>query len=150
MAKSKFKKCETRYCRGVATKSGRSPYCAKCRSSRWRAKHPITAHFHDLRNRAKQRGHEFTLTLADYEQFWHSSGYAEKHGKTAASLSIDRIDPSKGYIPGNVRAITLSENSRRQFVPYFKNKAQEEAAIAEAQAHVSEALKNTTLEEMIA
>lgn len=107
-----FWKCLTKRCRGLASKTGRSPYCSKCRSKRWREKHPLTAHYHDLRNRAKQRGKEFSLTIFDYACFWFSSCYAQKHGKAKGSLSINRIDNSKGYVPGNVEALTLSLNAR--------------------------------------
>lgn len=120
MTKPDSKKCRTKFCRGKAHRSGKSPYCSKCRTRRWRDKHPIKYHFHKLRSRARERGHEFRLTLFDYACFWFSTGYGVLRGKTALSLSINRIDNSKGYIPGNIEAITLSENSRRQFVPYFK------------------------------
>lgn len=124
-------KCATKWCRGAVTASGHSKYCSKCRSSRFRQKHPIQAHYHDLRNRAKQRGHEFTLSLKEYETFWFESGYGEKHGKTKDSFSIDRIRPELGYVPGNIRARTLSLNSRLRYVPFWKNKAEQEAALAD-------------------
>lgn len=69
----------------------------------------MQAHFLDLKHRAKQRGHEFSLTIGDYERFWISTGYHEKHGKTKESLSIERIDNSRGYTPDNITSITLSE-----------------------------------------
>lgn len=39
---------------------------------------------------------------------WKESGYDRK-----LSPSVDRIDPDQGYIPGNVRWVTHSENSSR-------------------------------------
>jgi len=102
---------------------------------RFRARNPIQAHFHDLRNRAQQRGHEFTITLAEYTKFWNESGYGEKHGKTKESFSIDRIKPELGYIPGNIRAKTLSENSRLQFVPFFQTRKDELAAVANLEGY---------------
>lgn len=65
-----------------------------------------------LRRRAKERGHSFSLTLEEYTRLWHESGYGEKRGKTAKSLSIHRIDETKGYEAGNVTAISLSFNAR--------------------------------------
>ena len=63
----------------------------------------------------------FTLTFEQFEEIAVTSGWADGKGKTAGSLSLDRIDDSKGYEYGNLRAITLSENTtkenRRRFVP---------------------------------
>jgi len=77
------------------------------------------AHFLDLKNRAKQRGHEFTITFEQYLNFWTTSGYAEKHGKTGESLSVDRIENALGYHFWNIQPLLLSSNSRKSFVPYF-------------------------------
>jgi hypothetical protein len=123
------KHCQTKYCRGVCSPGGRSPYCGKCRARQFRANHPVRAHFNNLRNRARARGHEFTISFAEYEKFWFESGYGAKHGKTKESFSIDRIRPELGYVPGNIRAKTLSENARLRFVPYFSTKSDEQAAV---------------------
>jgi hypothetical protein len=98
------------------------------------------AHFLDLKNRARQRGHAFTISFEYYyKTVWLDSGYAEKHGKTKECLSVDRADNAKGYVEGNLQVMTVSENSRKKFVPYFKNKADEERAIDETSRLVSEA-----------
>ena len=115
-------------CRGVTTKSGHSDKCSKCRSRQFRREHPAMAHFLDLKNRAKQRGHEFTITFEYYyKTVWLDSGYAEKHGKTKECLSVDRKENHKGYVEGNLQVLTVSENARKRYVPYFKNKADEAA-----------------------
>ena len=113
-------KCATKFCRGHTTKSGRSRFCSKCRSRRWRDKFPLHYSFKNLRVRAKQRGKEFTLTRDEYICFAIKTDYAQMKGKTSLSLSIDRIDDSLGYTKDNIQAITLRENSRKQFVPYFQ------------------------------
>jgi len=112
---SKPNKCLTKRCRGRCYKSGKSPYCSKCRSRRFAEKNPIKYHFSKLRNRAKERGKEFTLTLEQYTYFWNTSGYAERRGKTAQSLSINRKDNSKGYHFDNIEAIPLTWNARFQY-----------------------------------
>lgn len=71
--------------------------------------------FNILRGRARQRGHSFDLTFAEYESFALQTGYAELKGKTKHSLSIDRKNPALGYHRDNIRAITLSLNSRLRF-----------------------------------
>lgn len=68
-----------------------------------------------LRSNAKRRGHAFTLTFEQYEKFAIETGYAELKGKTKHSLSIDRRDPSRGYHADNIRAVSLSLNSRLQW-----------------------------------
>lgn len=36
-------------------------------------------------------------------------------------MTIDRIDPLKGYEPGNLQVLTLSENSRKRWVDYWRS-----------------------------
>jgi hypothetical protein len=83
-------KCRTKFCRGGTFKQHHSPYCSKCRSRRFKERHPLKYSFGKLRARAKERGHAFTLTFADYEAFAKQTGYAELKGKTKHSLSINR------------------------------------------------------------
>jgi hypothetical protein len=81
------------------------------RARQWRERYPLHYSFNKLKNRAKERGHAFHLTLAEYEQFALESGYAERKGKTAESFTIDRIEENRGYSVDNIRCLTLSENS---------------------------------------
>jgi hypothetical protein len=114
--------CLAPRCRGLVQKKiCHSPYCSKCRGRRWATKFPLNYAFHNLRKRAKQRGKDFSLTRSEYIEFAIKTDYARLKGKTSLSLSINRIDNLKGYHVGNIEAITLSENSRKQFVPYFAN-----------------------------
>ena len=108
-------KCATKKCRGYVTKSAHSPYCSKCRNRKWREKHPLHYSYKNLRTRAKQRGKDFTLTREEYIAFAIKTDYARLKGKTSLSLSIDRVDDTKGYHADNIAAITLRENSRKQF-----------------------------------
>ena len=149
--------CLTPRCRGLVNKKNEhSPFCSKCRSRHFRRDHPAMAHYLDLKNRAKQRGHEFSITFEYYHQtVWLDTGYAQQHGKSAECLSVDRIRNELGYIPGNLRVLTLSENSRRQqrksFVPFFarqvenasyKPSAEDLAAVADAFDHPEETAPN--------
>jgi hypothetical protein len=81
---------------------------------RWRMLNPKQSAFAMLRDHAKQRGIEFRLSydyflgLCDaYSYFDHS---AESFGEFP---SIDRIDATKGYLQGNVRVVTVSQNCRK-------------------------------------
>lgn len=107
-----MKRCRTKHCREVATKSGHSPFCSKCRSRRFAEAHPLKYSFGKLRYRAGERGHSFELTFEQYQRFAVETGYDKLKGKTQYSLSIDRKDGTKGYHADNIRAVSLSLNSR--------------------------------------
>lgn len=69
------------------------------------------------RDRAKKRGFEFSISAEDFipTQFCPLLGIPfdfSKRGKGAAdnSPTIDRIDSSKGYVPGNVWVISHRAN----------------------------------------
>lgn len=113
----KCKKCRTPRCRRVTQSSGKSPYCARCRYRRFAAGNPIACAFNNIRKRARQRGHVFSLTREEFTELVTRSGWVEKRGKTAKSLSIDRINPLRGYEAGNVRVLTLAQNSRLRYAP---------------------------------
>ncbi len=104
----------------VVKDANHSPYCPKCRARRWKAAHPLKYSFNKLRNRARERGKEFSLRFKEYERFAKKTKYDQLKGKSGLSLSIDRKDNSQGYYVGNIRAITISENSRKSHVAYFQ------------------------------
>ena len=114
------RRCKTPRCRGcVVSKRCKSPYCAKCKWKMWNGKNPLRAAFKHLRNHAKERGKDFSLTFDQFRAFAEKTDYMKCRGRTSLSLSIDRIDNSRGYHADNIQAITLRENSRKQFVPYW-------------------------------
>lgn len=72
--------------------------------------------------RAKRRGIDFSITIEDIPAVTHCPiwgvklNYASIGGHSANSPSIDRIDPQRGYVPGNVwivsrRANTIKNNA---------------------------------------
>ena len=81
----------------------------------------MKAAFARLKDKAKQRKSErwpdgipVTITLAAFTIFATKSKYLTQKGNEAGSLTIDRIDHTKGYVPGNLRAITRMENVEKQ------------------------------------
>lgn len=76
----------------------------------WRLTRPLEAHFAQIKDRASKRGHVFTLTKQQFIDLVADTGYLEGRGRKACHLHIDRIDPARGYEPGNVRVITAKEN----------------------------------------
>lgn len=120
MVETNLHHCRSRNCRGlVQKKHEHSPYCSRCRRNRFKAKHPLKYSWGNLKRRAKQREKAFSLTFAQYEEFAIKTDYARLKGKSSLSLSIDRKENHIGYHWWNIQAITLRENSRKQYVPYF-------------------------------
>lgn len=108
-------KCWSRDCKNQARKQRR--YCTSCEKRKYREKYPLKYWYDTLKMNAKRRRKEFTLTLKEFEKFCNTSGYDKKKGKTADSLSIDRIKDWEGYTNENIRAITLSQNTQRRYDP---------------------------------
>lgn len=72
---------------------------------------PKRSAFSTLRDHAKQRGLEFTVS-ADYlaglmDAYAYFDHAAESRGEFP---SLDRIDATRGYVPGNLRIVTHSQN----------------------------------------
>lgn len=57
-----------------------------------------------------------------FKEWAYANGYKDQPEETpkAEMLSIDRIDPDKGYSPSNCRWISLSVNSKRRNADYWK------------------------------
>lgn len=101
------KKCATKGCKHTVK---RALFCDICRQRVYRQNHEIKYIYSNLKHNAKRRGKEFTITLDEFVEFCKETGYVEGRGIKAENLTIDRIDPTKGYTKENIRAVTLSEN----------------------------------------
>jgi len=86
---------------------------------RWRAKKKKTADYCTLRDHAKARGIEFTITPDYWRGIVDAFGYYDKREDEV--LSIDRVDATQGYVEGNIRVVTFSLNSyksnREKYLP---------------------------------
>jgi len=109
-----IKRCSKKYCRRKYLARG---LCQKHYLQYWRARNPIKYAYNNIKNRANQRGRIFDLTINEFKEFCLKTGYISSKGITKDSMTIDRIDPSKGYTKDNIRAITKSENSWRHHHP---------------------------------
>lgn len=140
------KKCSVSRCRGSVRTSEHSDKCAKHRYRAFRDTHPDKCAFNNLRKRAHERGHSFTLSFTKFKQLW-DEGLAKNHGRGAGFLSIDRVDNDRGYSDDNVRLLTYSENSRKQFVPFFAKQIENSTykpsneEIKEAEAEMAASMK---------
>lgn len=86
-----------------------------------RNENPVGTLFYNIQKSAKHLEREFTITQADLEpvpthcpccgreMLFHPSGPRQSN-----SVSIDRLDSSRGYIPGNVNLICWGCNSLKR------------------------------------
>ncbi len=86
---------------------------------KWKRKHPRRNLLYAAKCRAKKKGLEFSITVEDIEWPTHCPilGLELVHfGKFNADnlASLDRIDNSLGYVPGNVAVISLRANKLKR------------------------------------
>lgn len=113
-ARTKEEKCVTPWCRNrkAINNTGRQlNLCWKCRSKLLLERHPATYVLNALRQKAKKRRVPLTITLAQFEQWCHDTGYLEKRGKDPSSATIDRINHDEGYHIWNIQILSHEENS---------------------------------------
>lgn len=105
--------CFTSYCRKRVPANQKNRTCVTCRTRVWRANNPIKATFLAAKSKAKRRGLPFELTFEYFTALCEATDYHLLRGREAGDLHLDRIDNSLGYLPGNVRAVTASQNCRK-------------------------------------
>ncbi len=129
--------CPVRFCTR-SSKSDRS-LCHRHHAIKYRAEHPEWAAYKTLRDNAKTRGIVFTITFEQFMDVAKDFPFHKQKPKLFKDyLSIDRIEARRGYEPGNIQALTVSENAikgnRLRYTPegrYWQAKAEEaeEAAL---------------------
>ncbi len=84
----------------------------------WRKNNPLQSMIINARYKAKKKGVVFTLTVKDVHlpEECPCCGdvlvfFPGKSGHLPSSPSFDRLDPQKGYVPGNVNIICWACNS---------------------------------------
>jgi hypothetical protein len=107
-------KCKTPYCRNKA-KNG---LCSTCRSRKCRAADPVRYAFNNIRNRAKQRGLAFTITLDQFRKFCIKTRFMAGKGRSADSYTIDRIYNGVGYHIDNIQVLRKGDNVRKYYLSY--------------------------------
>ena len=90
---------------------------------RWRKNNPEKYIFQTAKSRAKKKGVEFNISLEDIVipsscpvlgiPLFIEEGFYGK-GKNPNNPSLDRIDPNKGYIKGNVQVISWRANDLKK------------------------------------
>lgn len=84
---------------------------------RWRRNNPDAQLYYQAMYSAKSRGLEFSITRADIiiPEFCPYLGVklTNEKGRKLTNISIDRIDNTKGYIPGNIQVISYLANKMK-------------------------------------
>jgi hypothetical protein len=85
-------------------------YCHSCGKAKFIQSNPLMYSYMVLRNNAKRRKKDFSLTFEEFKSFAEMNDYMNKKGTKAKSFQIDRIDEEQGYHVWNIQCITLREN----------------------------------------
>lgn len=104
--------CKAYRCKNLRNKHDR--FCSKHRHRYQKENDPVAYTYNARKARAKERGHNFTITLDEFRKWCSETGYMDAKGKKAGSASIDRIDPSLGYTYDNMQILSLADNSAKQ------------------------------------
>ena len=108
MAKINKSKCLTDFCRKKS--KDHSKYCHSCILKKYKEKNPVKYTFCVLKNNAKRRGKDFSITFEEFEEFCVKSNYIAGKGRKSESYHIDRIDENKGYSIDNIQILTNKAN----------------------------------------
>lgn len=73
--------------------------------------HPSTYVINMLRHSARKRQIGFKITLGEFREWCKQTGYLEKRGRKADSMTVDRIDPWDDYTIENIRMLPHWLNS---------------------------------------
>lgn len=103
--------CCVRGCRKERAKHRK--LCHMHRNRLDRARNPLTYAYDNLRSHAKERGIKFSITKEEFSLICEATDYIEQKGRDPDSLSLDRIDPNRGYEFENIKVVTISENSSK-------------------------------------
>lgn len=104
------RRCETKHCRRT-TKKGR--FCYRCEHENRKANNPYVYWLGVLRRNAARRGKPFDLTLEYWVEWCDENGYLALKGRYKHCMSIDCKINELGYIDGNLKPLTVSDNARK-------------------------------------
>jgi hypothetical protein len=111
--------CASRAC-GNKPLDGRA-LCGKCRTKKYRRNNPISSRLSALKQNAKRRGIDISLTLAEFTQFCEETGYVSML-EAGVDITIDRKDDQYGYHLWNLQILTRAENTKKEHRARAKRK----------------------------
>lgn len=87
--------------------------CGTCRSRKSRLADPVKYAYHNIKNRAKQRGKVFTLTLEYFRKFCIKTEYIAGKNRSAEGYTVDRIRNEDGYTDDNIQMLIKKDNIKK-------------------------------------
>lgn len=103
-------KCKTKNCRNVKSSGN---YCHCCIKKRYKERNPERYAYSVMKNNARRRGKQFSISFEYFKQFCHKHEYIARKGILKTGLHIDRINENSGYIEGNLQVLTNTENVKK-------------------------------------
>jgi len=92
-------------------------FCFKHKREYQKINNPLRYWFDVLRQNARRRKKEFTLTIEEFKDFCEKENYLEFKGRSnAGNYTIDRRNDKLGYTFSNIFVLTLSQNSRKRWI----------------------------------
>lgn len=103
--------CKAHGCKNNRTKKDR--FCSKHRHRYNKENNFVNYVFHIWKSNCRRRGKENTVSLEEFKKFCEETDYLSGKGRRSESMTIDRIDSSKGYSIENMQILSLSLNSSK-------------------------------------
>lgn len=91
--------------------------------------------FHNLKNNAKRRNKEFSLTFEQFKEFCIATEYHSKRGVHRYSYTVDRIVETEGYHLDNIQVLTNRDNVKK-YLTYVYSERQGNMIIVEKKSQI--------------
>lgn len=92
------------------------------------------------KDNARRRQLEFALTYEQWSAVWAESGRWAQRGRCRGQYQMDRIDNTKGYVPGNVQ-IVLGHINRTKDSPHGWHPKLTEAAVRDIRENFKKSVR---------
>jgi len=87
--------------------------CPKHYARKRREIDPVGVRYNQWKQKAKQRGKFFDVTLKEFREFCEATGYCIVKGRRGKNATIDRPDNKQGYTKTNMQLLTLRDNIKK-------------------------------------
>jgi len=110
-------------CKVCGEKANKGNYCYRCAQRRNRKNNPVVAAYQNLKDSAKRRGKEFSISIEYFKEFCHTTEYIKGKGIRVDGLHCDRINEQLGYIEGNIQVLPNGQNVRKYLDFAFRDQS---------------------------
>lgn len=81
---------------------------------RYRKNKPERAAYNALKDHARARGIEFTISFDYFMRYVVTKGYVDGKGNSRNGLTVDRKNNLLGYVVGNIQVMTRAKNAEKR------------------------------------